>query len=79
MSESHKQYLESLKRYRLKIKFFRILVFLVFMTLWEAAANLGWIDSFFSAPPPVLSNASARWEKPESSLPISAIRLQRRC
>lgn len=51
MSESHKQYLESLRHYRLKIKFFRILVFLVFMTLWEAAANLGWIDSFFFSSP----------------------------
>lgn len=51
MSESHKQYLKSLRYYHLKIKFFRILVFFVFMTLWEASANLGWIDAFFFSSP----------------------------
>lgn len=51
MSEQHKQYLISLEKYRRKIRFFRILVFLLFLALWEIAADLEWIDSFFFSSP----------------------------
>lgn len=51
MSEQHKEYLISLKKYHQKIKFFRFLVFALFLILWEAAANLSWIDAFFFSSP----------------------------
>lgn len=51
MSEQHKVYLISLKKYRRKIKFFRFLVFALFLVLWETAANLSWIDAFFFSSP----------------------------
>lgn len=51
MSEQHKQYLLSLEKYHRKIKFFRALVFILFIALWETAANLSWIDSFFFSSP----------------------------
>lgn len=51
MSKQHKQYLISLEKYRRKIRFFRILVFLLFLALWEIAADLEWIDSFFFSSP----------------------------
>lgn len=51
MSEQHKQYLISLRKYHQKIKFFRILVFVVFLAIWEIAANLNWIDAFFFSSP----------------------------
>ncbi len=51
MSEQHKQYLVSLEKYHRKIRFFRILVFLLFIALWEIAADLKWIDSFFFSSP----------------------------
>ena len=51
MSEQHKEYLISLKKYHRKIKFFRFLVFAIFLILWETAANLNWIDAFFFSSP----------------------------
>ncbi|MGN0131903.1 MAG: ABC transporter permease [Lachnospiraceae bacterium] len=51
MSEQHKQYLISLETYHRKIKFFRVLVFILFIALWEVAADLEWIDSFFFSSP----------------------------
>ncbi len=51
MSEQHKQYLASLQKYQRKIKFFRALVFILFIALWETAANFNWIDSFFFSSP----------------------------
>lgn len=56
MSEQHKEYLISLKRYRRKIKFFRFLVFALFLVLWETAANLSWIDAFFFSSPSRIVN-----------------------
>lgn len=51
MSEAHKQYLRSLVKYRRKIKFFRILVFVIFLIVWESAADFGLIDAFFFSSP----------------------------
>lgn len=51
MSEQHKAYLVSLEKYYRKIKFFRFLVFALFLILWETAANLSWIDAFFFSSP----------------------------
>lgn len=51
MSEQHREYLISLKKYHQKIRFFRFLVFALFLILWETAANLSWIDAFFFSSP----------------------------
>ena len=44
-------YLRSLTRHRRTILFARIAILVVFLTVWEFASRLGWIDDFiFSAP-----------------------------
>lgn len=55
---SHRQqeYLNTLIFHRRMIRLARILVFAVFLILWEVSANLSWIDSFiFSSPSRILS------------------------
>ncbi|WP_345891650.1 ABC transporter permease [Ruminococcus sp. OA3] len=55
MSIGQKNYLKSKKRDRQVIQLVRILIFLVFLSLWEVSTRLGWIDSFiFSSPSRVL-------------------------
>ena len=50
-SPAQKQYLLRVKREKNLIRVSRIFLFLGFLILWEAAARLGWIDSFiFSSP-----------------------------
>jgi NitT/TauT family transport system permease protein len=51
MSEQHKEYLISLEKYRRKIKCFRLLLLILFLCIWETAANLNWIDAFFFSSP----------------------------
>lgn len=63
MSEQHKQYLISLEAYRKKIGFFRLLIFFLFLVLWETAARLEWIDSFFfSSPSRIVSCICQLWK-----------------
>lgn len=53
MSESilQKQFLQSQKKKKQFVRLMRILVFVLFLLLWEISARLGWIDSFiFSSP-----------------------------
>lgn len=51
MSSYQLDFLKRMKRDKSFIRFVRILVFLLFLTLWEVAARLEWIDSFiFSSP-----------------------------
>lgn len=50
-SPAQVQYLRKHRREKYLISFARIVLFLCFLILWEAAARLGWIDSFiFSSP-----------------------------
>lgn len=50
-SLGQQHYLKTLKRQRQSVILARILLFASFFLLWEAAAGLGWIDSFvFSSP-----------------------------
>lgn len=50
-SLGQQHYLKTLKRQRQSVILARILLFVSFFLLWEAAAGLGWIDSFvFSSP-----------------------------
>ena len=39
------------RRYHKEVTFFRLGIFLLFISLWEIAADLGWIDSFFFSSP----------------------------
>lgn len=39
------------RRHHHRIAFWRIFVFVLFLTLWEISADLGWIDSFFFSSP----------------------------
>ena len=51
ISRQQKQYLAQQKKEKRIILTARILLFVLFMGLWEIASDLGWIDSFiFSSP-----------------------------
>ena len=48
---NQEKYLLDQKKHKQNIRFLRILVFVIFIGLWEAAARLGWINDFiFSSP-----------------------------
>ena len=49
MTKAHELYLKKLTRYKKFIKITRILVFIAFLSLWEVAARLDWIDEFLQA------------------------------
>ena len=51
MTKAHELYLKKLTRYKNFIKITRILVFVAFLSLWEVAARLDWIDEFFFSSP----------------------------
>ena len=48
MSRGQKNYLQKLRRDSQIVRLIRILIFLVFLALWEGSARLGLIDSFIS-------------------------------
>ena len=55
-------YLKKLKTQKRLIAFLRAAVFAGFLILWEAAARLGWIDSFiFSSPSDILRTFCIMW------------------
>lgn len=45
------EFIRDHKRHHHEISSWRIILFLLFLTLWEISANAGWIDSFFFASP----------------------------
>lgn len=50
------EFVRNHKRYHHRVSYCRFFIFALFLILWEAAANIGWIDSFFfSSPSRVLS------------------------
>ncbi|NBI85729.1 ABC transporter permease [Lachnospiraceae bacterium] len=56
ISAAQAAYLASRRFHKIKICFYRILILLVFIGLWEMGARLGWIDDFiFSSPSKLLS------------------------
>ena len=56
ISAGQAAYLASRRFHKIKICFYRILILLVFIGLWEMGARLGWIDDFiFSSPSKLLS------------------------
>jgi len=51
MSDLQEKYIKSFKRQRYKVLFFRIMVFVIFIGVWEATTHFKIIDSFiFSSP-----------------------------
>lgn len=45
------EFMRQHRRHHHQIALWRVLVFLLFLVLWEVSANLGWIDSFFFSSP----------------------------
>lgn len=57
-SVKQKNYIKMQKKKRRTVIFMRLFLFLFFLTLWEIAADFGWIDSFiFSSPSRVMKTA----------------------
>lgn len=63
LSPNQQQYLKTLKRQRQSVILARILLFAAFFILWEAAADLGWIDSFIFSSPSRVAAAFGRMAK----------------
>lgn len=51
MSNEHELYLKKVKRNKIKIAVIRIMILVVFIALWEIAAQLKWIDPFLTSSP----------------------------
>lgn len=51
ISEEHKLYLKSVKAHKIKITVSRILILILFIGLWQIAADLKWIDPFLTSSP----------------------------
>lgn len=51
MSKEHELYVKKVKRDKLKVTLFRILILLGFIVVWELAADMKWIDPFLTSSP----------------------------
>ena len=51
MSKEHEIYVKKVKRDKLKVTLFRILILLGCIVLWELAADMKWIDPFLTSSP----------------------------
>ncbi|GAB6167578.1 ABC transporter permease [Clostridium carnis] len=51
MSREHDIYLKNVKKNKVKLAFFRISILVIFIALWEIAANLKWVDPFLTSSP----------------------------
>lgn len=51
MSKEHEIYLNKVKKRKRKILITRILILVIFIALWQIAANLKWIDPFLTSSP----------------------------
>lgn len=62
LSPRQKQFLKQQKHDKVFISALRLILFLAFLALWEAAAALSWIDSFiFSSPSKILRTFLTMW------------------
>jgi NitT/TauT family transport system permease protein len=51
INKQHEQFLQSLKKEKKMVRFYQLLIFLSFFTVWEAASRANWIDPLiFSSP-----------------------------
>ena len=51
MSKEHELYVKNVKRDKLKVTFFRLVILLGFILLWELAADMKWVDPFLTSSP----------------------------
>ena len=51
MSKEHELYVKKVKRDKLKVTFFRLVILLGFILLWELAADMKWVDPFLTSSP----------------------------
>lgn len=51
MTNEHEQYIKRLKFNKFKVTFFRIFILVLFIGLWEMAADYKWIDPFLTSSP----------------------------
>lgn len=51
MTSEHEQYIKTLKFNKFKVTFFRIFILVLFIGLWEMAADYKWIDPFLTSSP----------------------------
>ncbi|MGL5245561.1 MAG: ABC transporter permease, partial [Sarcina sp.] len=50
-NDEYSQYLKQLKKNKIKISLFQILILFIFLLIWEIAANLSLIDPFITSSP----------------------------
>ncbi len=48
---NQEKYIQNHKKHHFQVGFYRIIIFLSFLLLWEIAANCNWIDTFFFSSP----------------------------
>lgn len=51
MNNEHEEYLRNIKKEKFKVVFFRVIILLAFILLWQVAADYKWIDPFLSSSP----------------------------
>lgn len=51
MSEEHKKFLKKIKKEKIIILFFQILISVLIIAIWQIAANNNWINTFISSSP----------------------------
>ena len=51
ISNEHEKYLRKIKKEKIKVTIFRVLILVVFIALWEVSARLKWIDPFLISSP----------------------------
>ncbi|MBU3090981.1 ABC transporter permease [Clostridium sp. CM028] len=56
-SDEQKNYIKNVKREKYTIIFTRIIILIVFFSLWEIAGRLKWIDSFLTSTPSKMYNS----------------------
>lgn len=62
ISVTQENYLKNLQHRQYRITAIQILIFVLFLLLWETAVQLGWIDGFiFSSPSRVLKTFGSMW------------------
>ncbi|MDS0527169.1 ABC transporter permease [Clostridium sp. SHJSY1] len=57
MTSEHEHYIKKLKFNKFKVTFFRIFILVLFIGLWEIAADYKWIDPFLTSSPSRMINS----------------------
>lgn len=50
-SKEHESYLKKIKKRKIIVAFFQIIIVILFLIIWELSARLGWINTFLSSSP----------------------------